>query len=61
VGAGTKPQPCIRVQWLVPATRVMVNGSPAILQASSGMCFSAEGIPQGPPVVSAVQPRVTGM
>ena len=61
VGAGTKPQPCIRVQWLVPAARVMVNGAPAILQASSGMCFSAEGIPQGPPVVSAVQPRVTGM
>jgi hypothetical protein len=61
VGAGTKPQPCIRVQWLAPATRVAVNGAPAILQASAGMCFSAEGIPQGPPTIAATQPRVTGI
>ena len=60
VGAGTKPQPCIRVQWITPAARVMAN-APVILQASAGMCFSAEGIPQGPPTIAAVQPRVTGM
>jgi hypothetical protein len=43
VGAGTKPQPCVKVQWLAPA----------------GLCLSAEQIPQGPPTVSTVQPRVT--
>jgi hypothetical protein len=55
-----KPQPCIRVQWLVPALRVLVNGQPVILQTSTGLCFSPEQIPQGPPTVVAVQSRVTG-
>lgn len=55
-----KPQPCIKVQWLVPATRVLVNGQPAILQTSTGLCLSAEQIPQGPPTVVVTQPRVIG-
>jgi len=55
-----KPQPCLKVQWLVPATRVLVNGQPAILQSSSGICQSAEMIPQGPPNVIATQVRVSG-
>jgi hypothetical protein len=54
---GTKPQPCVRVQWLVPATRVFVNGAPAILQTSSGICLSADQIPNGPPLPLVVQPR----
>jgi hypothetical protein len=57
---GPKPQPCIRVQWLVPASRVLVNGQPALLQTSLGMCFSAESIPQGPPSITTTQMRVTG-
>jgi uncharacterized Zn-binding protein involved in type VI secretion len=58
VGAGTKPQPCVRVQWLVPAARVLVNGTPPILATSGGIALSVEQIPQGPPIVSTVQPRV---
>lgn len=57
---GPKPQPCVKVQWLAPATRVLVGGQPAILQASSGLCLSAEQIPQGPPNVVATQIRVKG-
>jgi uncharacterized Zn-binding protein involved in type VI secretion len=53
-----KPQPCVRIQWLTPATRVFVNGQPVILQTSSGLCLSAEQIPQGAPIVVASQPRV---
>lgn len=56
----SKPQPCVRVQWLVPATRVLVNGQPAILQTSTGLCLSAEQIPQGPPTVVATQARAMG-
>lgn len=56
-----KPQPCVKVQWLVPATRVLINGQPAILQASTGLCQSVEQIPQGPPIVVTTQPRVMGM
>jgi len=55
-----KPQPCIRIQWLVPATRVRIGGQPALLQTSNGLCLSAEQIPQGPPNVIATQLRVRG-
>jgi hypothetical protein len=58
---GPKPQPCVRVQWIVPAARVLVNGAPALLQTSAGLCLSPEQIPQGPPTVVANQPRVVGM
>lgn len=58
---GPKPQPCVKVQWLVPATRVLINGQPAILQDSVGLSQSAEQIPQGPPTVITTQPRVKGM
>jgi uncharacterized Zn-binding protein involved in type VI secretion len=57
---GTKPQPCITVQWLIPATRVFVNGQPVILQTSTGLCQSAEKVPQGPPVIVASQVRAVG-
>ena len=56
-----KPQPCIKVQWLVPATRVTAGGQPVILSTSSGLCLSAEQIPQGPPSVVVTQMRVTGL
>jgi uncharacterized Zn-binding protein involved in type VI secretion len=52
------PQPCLQVQWLTPATRVLVNGSPPITQASSGLSISATGTPQGPPVIVSTQTRV---
>ena len=58
VGAGTKPQPCVKIQWATPATRVLANGKPVMLQTSAGICQSAEQIPQGAPIVSVVQPRV---
>ncbi len=61
VGAGTKPQPCIKIQWVVPATRIMVNGQPALIQTSTGLCQSAEQIPAGAPTITVVQPRVSGM
>jgi hypothetical protein len=58
---GPKPQPCVTGRWIVPATRILINGQPAILQASTGLCQSAEQIPQGPPTVIATQVRVGGM
>ena len=55
-----KPQPCIRAQWLTPATRVVVNGQPAILQSSTGLCLSPEQAPQGAPIIVTTQSRVRG-
>jgi hypothetical protein len=52
------PSPCLRVQWLVPAVRVLVNGVPPILNTSVGLCLSPAQAPQGPPIVTTTQPRV---
>lgn len=60
VGVGTKPQPCVKVQWVRGATRVRVNNQPVLLQTSSGICQSAEQIPQGSPSVVMTQLRVRG-
>jgi hypothetical protein len=60
-GPGTKPQPCVKVQWTVPATRVKVMGQFVLLQSSGGLCQSAEQIPQGAPIVATTQMRVSGM
>jgi hypothetical protein len=60
---GPKPQPCVTIRWM-PATRVFVNGQPAVVQIpgpAQGICQSAEQIPQGLPIVSAIQTRVIGM
>ena len=59
---GPKPQPCVTIRWLMPSARVLVMGQPALLQPAPGvgpgLCLSAEQIPNGPPMVSAMQPRV---
>ena len=61
---GPVPSPCLRVQWAMPATRVLVGGSPALLQAGvgpgNGACLNAEQAPQGPPTVNAMQLRASG-
>jgi len=58
---GNKPQPCVTVRWVTPSARMRVNGSPALTQGSTGVCMSAEQIPQGAPIVSVVQQRAVGL
>ena len=64
VPGGTKPQPCVTIEWAMPSTRFLVNGLPAALipapGVGPGICKSAEQIPQGAPTVKVVQPRVIG-
>jgi hypothetical protein len=55
---GVVPMPCIRIQWLTPAVRVLIMGQPPLLQTSVGISFSAQGSPNGPPIVPVNQPRV---
>jgi hypothetical protein len=55
------PQPCIKVQWLVGATRVLVNGLPALVQSSMGLCLGPTQAPQGPATIVNTQPRVIGI
>src|SRR5215471_7986622 len=54
------PSPCLKVQWLAPAARVLVMGQPAILATSPGLCLSPAQAPQGPPTIVASQTRVIG-
>jgi hypothetical protein len=61
IGTGTKPQPCVKVQWTVPAGRVKVMGRSVLLKDSTGVCQSVEQIPQGAPSVTVTQVRVKGM
>jgi hypothetical protein len=56
----TIPQPCLSVQWFVPALRVKVMGRPVLLKSSTGLCLSA-GPPGGAPNVQVTQMRVKGM
>jgi hypothetical protein len=58
---GSKPQPCARVQWLAPATRVLVSGQPVILRTTSGLAISADQIPNGPPTIASTQIKVSGV
>lgn len=57
---GSKSQPCVTAEFLVPASRVFVNGNPVILKNSVGICESAEQIPQGTPNTIQTQQRVKG-
>lgn len=61
VGPATKPSPCLKVQWTVPALRIRVMGKPVLLKNSIGLCLSPEQIAQGPPIVQVTQIRVRGM
>jgi hypothetical protein len=60
-----KPQPCVTIRWLMPSTRVLVMGQPAAVIAAPGpgpaICQSPDQIPNGPPIVSFVQPRVIAL
>src|SRR5690242_19369989 len=48
-----KPQPCVMVRWISGATRMTANGVPVLTQASVGICFSADQIPAGPPIIAS--------
>ncbi|WP_405815210.1 hypothetical protein OG241_11890 [Streptomyces sp. NBC_01390] len=53
------PTPCVSVRWTAADTGVLVDGAPALLDTSAAQCFTSGLVPQGPPVVQAVQRKVT--
>lgn len=55
MGNMTMPSPCVRVQWFGGSPTTLVKGSPVLTSASTGICLSATGIPQGPAIVAATQ------
>lgn len=53
------PKPCTTVQWTTPATRVRIEGQPALLSTSQGITIGPMGT-QGTPMAVAQQVRVKG-
>lgn len=51
------PVPCLLVQWITTATRVLVNGVPPITALSTGLTIP---IP-GPPIIVTTQLRVSAL
>jgi hypothetical protein len=60
IGTGTKPSPCVTVQWTAEAQRVKAGGTGVLLQSSVGLCKSPEGAPQGTAIVANTQARAGG-
>jgi hypothetical protein len=59
VGPGTKPSPCIQVQWVLTDLRSKVSQQQTLSIASVGLCLSAEQVPQGPVVIASSQTKVS--
>ena len=50
--APNRPSPCIRAVFVISNPQLTVNGVPTLDARSVGICFSAEGIPNGPVVIA---------
>ena len=60
-GTGTKPSPCIRIQWFAGAIQLQVNGVGVLLQSSVGICYSPEGAPQGVANIVNTQTKLSAL
>ena len=54
------PSPCMTIRWLMPASKVGVDGSQVLLSSSIGLCLSAAQVPQGSARVSGFQTKAEG-
>ena len=54
------PHPCVRVQWVVTATRVKRGGDLTLNEASVGLCLAADQTPQGSVLITSTQAVVAG-
>lgn len=55
---GPKYSPCVQIAWSGGAAKAAVDGVPALVQSSIGLCKSPEGAPQGVAVISSTQAKV---
>lgn len=55
------PHPCVQVQWVVTALRGAVDSAAPLTTDSVGLCVAADGAVQGPVMIQATQPKVSGL
>jgi len=61
VGPGTKPSPCIRIEWSAGSTQMQLNGAGVLVQSSIGKCYSAEGAMQGLANIVNTQTKISAL
>ena len=59
IGTGTKPSPCVRIEWSAGSTQLQVNGVGALVPTSIGKCYSPEGAAQGVASIVSTQFKVS--
>ena len=52
---GTKPSPCLRIEWSAGAAMASVAGTPILVKSSIGTCYSPENAPQGVAIIANTQ------
>jgi len=60
IGTGTKPSPCIRIEWSAGTVQMQIDSGAVLTQTSVGQCYSAEGAVQGVATVANAQMKVSG-
>jgi hypothetical protein len=56
---GTKPSPCLRIEWKAGASKVKANSTGVLVESSVGLCYSPEGAPQGPATIVMADQKVS--
>jgi hypothetical protein len=57
---GGVPSPCLSIRWLTGTLQSTINGIPALLDSSVGLCLNVAGLPQGTAVVVQTQSEAVG-
>ena len=58
---GTKPSPCIRIEWTGGAAMLQSGGTKVLVRSSVGKCISAEGATQGVAIIATTQMKMSAI
>jgi len=58
---GGVPLPCLSIRWLTGSLQSTVNGVPALLDSSVGLCLNPAQAPQGLAIVVQTQTEASGV
>ncbi len=56
---GSKPSPCVRIEWTAGASRASANGTAVLVESSLGKCHSPEGAMQGVAIIVNTQSKAS--
>ncbi|MCE4555806.1 hypothetical protein [Pelomonas cellulosilytica] len=58
---GGVPLPCVTIQWLTGSLQSTINGVPALMDNSVGLCLNPSSVPQGTAIVVQTQTQASGL